>query len=200
MPGNASAASSPSIAKLLTSYDYQWTEPEALSKIVNFALYNFYPRVSDDGLEMWFSANGGKAAADTGAGERRAVDHTGANRWPTRGKSPSMPAAPINSGKSEKDFTLTADRLQIIWYRSLYLQLSSRAARRQTLVRPGTRREGQLWSLPRFFARWAHAVLFAGDWEGFASRARNLRLHAAMARRIVLAFCRVAGANQFRQE
>ena len=90
---------------------YEWSEPTNLGPVVNFGSYNYCPRVSDDGLEMWYVVNTPKA-----------VQGDDDNLWITKRKSLDAPwEAPVNAGpplntpRVDHELSLTADRLSLFF-------------------------------------------------------------------------------------
>ncbi len=91
--------------------EYEWSEPTNLGPDVNFGAYNHCPRVSEDGLEMWYVVNTPKA-----------VQGDDDNLWITKRKSLDAPwEAPVNAGppintqRVDSEPSLTADRLSLFF-------------------------------------------------------------------------------------
>ena len=136
----AEAGANLSLAELLTSPDYEWTEPENLGPVVNFAGYNYCPRVSSDQLEMWFVGNM-DAAKTLGKGED--------DLWVTRRQSLNSPwespvniGEPINSPSLDREFSLTGDGLSLVYWHQ---------KRDGILVATRTSRDHP-WSTPNFIS------------------------------------------------
>ena len=88
--------------------EYTWSEPENIGPVVNYGSYNYCPRVSDDGLEMWFvmNSNSGLGQDDLWITRRKSLDAP----WET----PVNVGAPINTSKVEREFCLTGDRQLLV--------------------------------------------------------------------------------------
>jgi WD40 repeat protein/predicted Ser/Thr protein kinase len=89
--------------------EYEWSPPVNLGPEINFATYNYSPRVSDDGLELWFIANGhqegGEGSDDVWIARRKGIG----SPW----EKPTNVGKPINTFKEEREFSLTRDRLTL---------------------------------------------------------------------------------------
>ena len=128
---------------------------------------------------MWFVANGGKAAGESG--------QVNDDLWLTRRKTLADPwktainvGPPINGSKTDKEFTLTADRLQLVWQRSTYLQLSSRAALDKPWSEPVDAAKDNYGYHPVLSPDGLTLYYCAGRRQRFAPWARNRRIDAVL--------------------
>lgn len=88
--------------------EYEWSEPTNLGPTVNFGAYNYCPRVSDDGLELWYVVNYyppemGQGNDDLFILRRKSLQAP----W----EAPQNAGKPVNTTEVEKEFSLSGDRL-----------------------------------------------------------------------------------------
>ena len=113
IPGSTGVGAKLSVAEWLTSPDYEWTEPQDLGPVINFTPYNYGPRVSNDGLEMWFVGNlvnadaRSKGQDDLWISRRKSLRH----RW----EEPTNVGDPFNTPGIEKEFSWTGDERTIFF-------------------------------------------------------------------------------------
>lgn len=115
IPSSTNPEAQLSLAELLTSPDYEWSVPKKLDPVVNFSQYNYSPRVSSDGLQMWFVGNMGKAGV-LGKG-RDDLWFTRRNSLHSAWETPVNVGEPINGPSFERDFSLTADGCSLFFMR-----------------------------------------------------------------------------------
>ena len=138
-PGSLPAAEkSLSLTQLLTSPDYEWTEPERLDNVVNYGQkFNFSPRVSNNGLEMWHSGSGSKVGASKGSiagkseffiSRRKTLDAP----W----ERAESVGPPINTSEDQLDFSLSGDRRSLFFSGGSGILFSSRVALDQPWSEP----------------------------------------------------------------
>ncbi|MBL9094370.1 MAG: serine/threonine-protein kinase, partial [Planctomycetaceae bacterium] len=115
-PRNSPPLGKSSIAAMLDSPDYVWTEPEPLGPEVNLGGVNTSPVVSSDGLELWFASYGGTQAKVPGQGDE--------DLWVARRKSLAAPwepavnvGPPINDVGKDVNPALSADGLRLVFWR-----------------------------------------------------------------------------------
>ena len=97
-------------AELLTSADYEWTEPENLGPLVNSSDMENSPTLSSDGLTLIFSSKewiGGRTNSKLLQSTRKTTD----SRW----EKPELLGAEINNTGSERDACLSADSLTLFF-------------------------------------------------------------------------------------
>ncbi len=126
-------AKSLSVAELLTSPDYDWTEPEALGPEVNLGDYNVTPSLSRDGLALWFTPVGGTKAAAQGQGDD--------DLWVSSRKSLGAPweaatnvGPPINTKGKDINAAVSGDGLTVVFWR--YPAFSLYESKRATTTAP----------------------------------------------------------------
>ena len=100
-----------SSADILTSGDWEWTEPENLGPVVNSSYHDGTPYVTTDGLTLYFCSGrpGGRGGQDIWMTTRTASDQA----WAT----PVNLGTPINSPAGEHDPCLSFNGLSLVWAR-----------------------------------------------------------------------------------
>ena len=105
-----------SLATILFSPDYVWTEPEALGPEVNIGEYNIAPYLSSDGLSLWFTPTGSKVVAEGHGQDDLWISHRASLTAPW---GPATNAgSPINQQGGENNPAISVDRLCLVFFRS----------------------------------------------------------------------------------